>query len=142
MDLSQNNYNFAVKPNLIIPMNRFKYLIILTSLLACSYNVFADSTASTSNKKTEILHERNPGDRPKAPSRIFIECRYGIGHMEFSIPENIYGMTVNILREEACEFSCYVTSEEPYIDIPTFSGEYTVQCVTDDGSIFSGILQF
>lgn len=32
-------------------MNRFKYLIILTSLLACSYNVFADSTASTSNKK-------------------------------------------------------------------------------------------
>jgi hypothetical protein len=62
--------------------------------------------------------------------------------MEFTIPENIYGMTVNILREEACEFSCYVTSEEPYIDIPTFSGEYTVQCVTDDGSIFSGILQF
>jgi len=39
----------------------------------------------------------------------------------------------------------YILNNVPniiYIDIPTFSGEYTVQCITDDGSVFSGTVEF
>ncbi|MDE6670375.1 MAG: hypothetical protein K2K26_11930 [Muribaculaceae bacterium] len=125
-------------------MSKFKlYLTILLCTLS-GLSVLADSEGDKKDySKLTIPQKRNNNlpTRPNAPSHIFIECEYGDGFMKFLFPDGIYSLSVRIYNE-LDNWWGIATTEESYIEIPSFNGEYIIECTSDDGRIFSGEIFF
>lgn len=127
-------------------MKRVKVYLALLMLSA----YFLSSAVANTNEclqgptlqKVKFLRCKvQPAGRPNAPSRVFIECTYGDGGMEFTFPEGVETLTVQISNEgETLTF--VATSEEPRFEIPVLTGEYAIQCTTDDGRVFAGVIEF
>ncbi len=124
-------------------MKQFKIFIIL--LLCCLPIKIAiaegDGHKQPSSTNTIILSKNTSASkRPHAPARDFIVCQYGVGYLEFIFPNDINSLTIQVYNNDS--WTGFVTVEEPVIETPIFEGEYTIQCTTNDGSIFNGIIDF
>ena len=95
------------------------------------------------NTGTSILFPIKPGTgaKPKAPSRVYIECYYSTGSLTFVLPPSIYSTTVD-LSNDRDTWSGFVTRDQPTLDIPDLEGEYTIKCNADDGKTYIGTLEF
>ncbi len=124
-------------------MRQLKIFIIL--FLCClPIRIVADSNGDNqpSSSNTIILSKSSSATkRPNAPARDFIECHYGAGYLEFGFSNNISSLTVE-LYNDTDSWAGFVTVETPIIETPVFEGEYTIQCTTNDGRIFKGIIDF
>lgn len=93
------------------------------------------------SSKATILGMKSNKHRPKAPSRVFVECVYGEDYMTFSFPGGISSYTVHIYNETD-EWYSYVSEEKPTVNIPLFTGTYTLECTANDGRVFTGTVDF
>lgn len=80
-------------------------------------------------------------DRPNAPSRVRIMCDYGDGYVRLTFPEGIWSATVSI-SNGSDEWFGFASVDEPLMETPSFSGEYTIRCFADNGSTFVGTLVY
>lgn len=125
-----------------------KLSIFLTSIFVCFTSIisFADSTTEVKTRKTistTIIRSKktSTGNRPNAPSKIFIECQYGEGWINFSFPDTSNVLYVEISNDSET-WTGVATLYEPTIETPCFEGLYTIQCTTDDDRIFIGELHY
>lgn len=79
--------------------------------------------------------------RPSMPSRQRISCTYSRGHIELDFNCSEY-LDVTISNEDIPVWSGTITQDEPSADIPVLYGEPTIMCITDEGRIFTGYLDF
>ena len=118
-------------------------LLVLASMLPLPMR--ADETAPKDPVKdpykTIIIREPRPKNRPEAPSRVYIECRYGAGFMWFQLPAGVYQATLR-LSNDTFVWEGLVTTDNPMVEIPSLTGEYTLLCQTDNGRLFTGLLEF
>lgn len=80
-------------------------------------------------------------NHPNAPSRIYIGCSYGAGYVQLAFPEGIYSATVTISNGED-EWFGFASVDEPLMETPVFYGDYTIECIADNGRLFTGTLHF
>ncbi len=118
-------------------------LIISIVILCIAY--FQNIAASNSNvtipeKKSE--NGADPNNRPKLPSRKGIRCSYSNTHIEMQFPEDVSMMTVSIYNDNETIWYGILTKEEPHTDLPDIVGEYSIECVADNGKSYSCILNF
>ncbi|MDE6417378.1 MAG: hypothetical protein K2K68_10195 [Duncaniella sp.] len=109
---------------------------------------FATSFASgnaDSNKppqpKMVVLRGKGISVRPGAPSNFLIDCYYGEGYIGFVFPSGVNFISVSISNESE-EWAGLVTVDEPETMTPSFSGEYEIECVADNGHTFVGIIEY
>ena len=77
------------------------------------------------------------------PSRIFIECRYSVGHISFAVPSDVLFLEVSLNKNETTLWEGIVTRENPRTTIPVLpSGNYDIVCRTDGNQIFHGSLTY
>ena len=112
----------------------------------CMLTALADSEGnqnkSSSDPGTAILYQKKyNSNRPNAPQRIYIECQYRNGSIEFIFPNGIYSVSVHIYND-LDNWWGIATTEEPCIEIPFFNGNYIIECTSDDGRTFSGEIIF
>ena len=92
--------------------------------------------------KTVILrHTKHDSLRPNAPSRVIIECAYGDGVLQLHLPSGVYYANLRLMNDTYV-WEGLVTADNPTVEIPSLNGEYTLLCQTDDGRIFTGLLEF
>ena len=123
-------------------MQKLKLFIVaaICCLSIITVSAIPDSHQSSSNSSSTVLHQKGPASqRPNAPSRVYIECRYGAGVMEFSFIEGVNSMSVTVANESYQSFDI-VTAEEPMMELSLPSGEYAIECLTDDGRTFTGTI--
>ncbi len=124
-----------------------KKFIVFALLLIFGLSISATMSASDDNSGVDIpydtilLHPSRPSGRPNAPSRVYIECTYGIGFINFSFPENIQEVSVEIYNEEE-SVAGHVTNSFPRLDLPELTGSFTIICMTEDNRVFQGTLIF
>lgn len=128
-------------------MDKLKFLI-LSVVLVISCNVaMADSSSSgnttekATTKKTVLYASHKGSLRPNAPSRLCMECNYGDGVIEFLLPEGVESLFVRVY-DSLFELEGIVTCANPRFEIPNLQGEYSIECITEDGRVFSGIIIF
>lgn len=117
-------------------------IVTLSSILINTLAVANMDNSSTSTGGFISLTKRNgTNKRPNAPSRDFLECNYGEGFLVVVVPDGVSYITVRIYddRDEYCGF---VTSDAPIVELPMLTGEYYVECTTDDGRVFCGIIEW
>ena len=74
-------------------------------IILCGLGLFSIQGASDGrdtppvSSKATILGMKSNKHRPKAPSRIFVECVYGEDYMTFSFPAGIVSYTVYIYND-------------------------------------------
>lgn len=128
-------------------MEKIKYLVaILTLIFAFQWSngnsPVSINENSTSMYKTILKH--NPAKktgRPNAPSRSYIECFYGDGVVGFSFSGGVQSMEVRIYNG-VNEYVGTTTADTPWIELPSLSGIYDIECTTDDGRVFSGVIEW
>ena len=91
--------------------------------------------------KTVLRQDKRNSKRPNAPSRLYMECFYGEGFIEFVIPEGTESLSVRVYKEEE-EWTGIVSMTNPIFELPELCGEYKVECIDDSGRTFSGIIEF
>lgn len=79
--------------------------------------------------------------RPNAPSRSYIVCLYSEGFIEFTFPDGVQSMEVRIYNG-VNEYVGTTTADTPWIELPSLSGIYDIECTTDDGRVFSGSVEW
>lgn len=128
-------------------MDKLKFLI-LGVVFAFSCNiVMADSSSSgnTSEKATTkktVLYASPTGSlRPNAPSRLSMECSYGEEFIEFLLPEGVESLFIRVY-DSLFELDGMVTCSNPRFETPNLQGEYSIECITEDGRVFFGIIVF
>ena len=110
--------------------------------MAASIAMGAEAPKTTAKHKT-VLHAKDISThRPKAPLRLYIECLYGEGIIEFNMSEVIDNLDFTISTGSDVIWCGHVTTDEPTTEIPILRGEYQIDCVTDGGMTFSGSLIF
>lgn len=126
-------------------MNRkIKFLFTLLVLVLASFRVVADDSGNASSGNNTILekHDKNSNNGPRIPSRVYIECSYGVGYVEFTFPVECEYMEVTLEQNGVQVYYGVVTPDEPCAEIPVLSGECTVTCHTDGNQTYSGVLFF
>lgn len=121
---------------------KFKLIPAILICTLISPAAMADENASQngSTSGSSILYPIPKGTlRPRVPSRVYIACRYGAGVMEFSFIEGVNSMSVTVANESYQSFDI-VTAEEPMMELSLPSGEYAIECLTDDGRTFTGTI--
>lgn len=130
-----------------------KLKILFAVLLGC-FSVSAIVAADTSSQgksidtppkdpyKSTLLHLKRVSNRPNSPSRVGIECVYGEGFIEFSLPESVFSLSVTISNDTE-EWYVFVTRYDFIQELPIgLSGEYSVECTADDGRIYIGSIVY
>lgn len=118
-------------------------LIIFVALLSI-INFPVNGMSSSDNVIIPSTQEigTQPNNRPKLPSRKGIRCSYSNTHIEMQFPEDVSMMTVSIYNDNETIWYGILTKEEPYADLPDIVGEYSIECVADNGKTYSCILYF
>lgn len=125
-----------------------KILTVVFSIIMFLFPLNASSEGQKSDETTKklVLERNNNHDsvtnRPKAPSRIVLECYYSSGHLRFTVPADAEYLYITIGDEDASVWTGMVTREYPETDIPMLIGEYEITCRTDGNQIFGGVLNF
>ncbi len=123
--------------------NRRLFTLLLAFSLLGAFSVRADGetgTGSTPNPESLKLRPGNPW-YPHAPSRMYIECIYGKGYIQFFLPEGIYSLSVTIFSD-SYSWSGFVTRDQSVLELPELEGSYTVKCNADDGKTYYGTIEF
>lgn len=124
-------------------MKRLKNILMLICMLTASIVCIwgtPNNGNDTDKDKTILLIPKVKPQRPNAPFYYFIECHYGRGYMEFSIPAGFEYLIVSIRDGEYSVWEGMVSPENPYTEIPDLSGEYTVVCTSDGNHTFVGTI--
>ena len=135
--------NFAgnIKPKIV--MNQLtKYLTTLLLIPLSCLTLAADDNGGNNNTVEIPIKEPAPQRPPRVPSRVCIECSYGVGYVEFTLPVECEYMEVTLEQNGVQVYYGVVTPEEPGAEIPVLSGECTVTCHTDGNQTYSGVLLF
>lgn len=129
-------------------MKKVKFLVMLLALVLASQWSEASSSTSSKDNTTPVIKETilrsNPArktNRPNAPSRSYIECFYGVGFIEFVMPDGVQTMGVRVFNG-VDEYAGTVTANTPWVELPNLSGIYDIECTTDDGRVFSGSIEW
>ncbi|MGM9799606.1 MAG: hypothetical protein ACI30M_02835 [Muribaculaceae bacterium] len=103
-----------------------------------------NNNSESTQSSTTTLEKRKPDvpNGPRVPSRVYIECSYGVGYVEFTFPVECEYMEVTLEQNGVQVYYGVVTPEEPCAEIPLLSGECTVTCHTDGNQTYSGVLFF
>lgn len=103
-----------------------------------------NNNSESTQSSTATLEKRKPDvpKGPRVPSRVYIECSYGVGYVEFTLPVECEYMEVTLEQNGVQVYYGVVTPEEPCAEIPVLSGECTVTCHTDGNQTYSGVLFF
>lgn len=125
-----------------------KHLVSILALALSfqwSYAGSSDSKADGSNHSfsettLKLLSHKN-NHRPNAPSRSYIGCFYGEGFIEIVLPDGIHTMEVRVYNGDG-EYAGTVSVDTPWIELPILSGIYDVECTSDDGRVFSGVIEW
>lgn len=122
--------------SIIVPL-----IFAVCSLLSTAIYASEGGSDTKVPDKTIVLYDNIPSGRPNAPSRVYIECTYGSGFINFSFPESIQEISVEIYNED--ESICgVVTNNFPCMELPDMSGNYNIVCTTENNKIYRGILTF
>lgn len=148
MEKHVERYKFAPKTINSSNMDKLK-ILILSVVILCFLGIANKMTADTSGepkskdmtsgKKTVLSLSKKGTARPNALSNIGMECFYGDGFIEFEFPEGVQYLYVKVY-DMLFEFEGIVTKDSPTLEIPSHHGEYNIECTTDDGRMFSGII--
>lgn len=103
--------------------------------------VTADSgnTSTGNTGETSLYQRRDNVGRPNAPPRVTIECIYGEGCLSIVIPEGVMCISVKVYNDTE-EYFGFVTTEDATMTLPILIGEYNIECTTDDGRVFCGVI--
>lgn len=102
----------------------------------------AKSEESSSNgQRTTLTQEKSNKNRPGLPSKVYVECIYDEGYLSFSFPGGIVAYTVRVY-DDTDEWYGYVCVDEPMVQVPLFTGVYSVECIANDGRVFKGTITF
>lgn len=130
-------------------MKKVKHLVVMV-LLAFTFFQWTNAIASTAiscnvaQSLGEITLKRNPAkrtDRPNAPVRDYVSCIYGMNFIEILFPDGVSSMSIYIYNEDD-EFTGTVNVDTPWIEIPEFSGIYDIECISDDGREYIGVIEW
>jgi len=91
--------------------------------------------------QTVLRQHRGTTKRPNAPSRLYIECFYGDGFIQFVIPDGTQTLSVRVYNDSE-EWSGVVSIANPTLELPTLIGEYTVECIDDSNRSFYGTIEY
>lgn len=97
--------------------------------------------AAGSKEDETVLNQPVTPIRPNVPSRVQIKCYYASGYVRLGFPEGIYSATVTISNGEE-EWFGFASVDEPLMETPVFTGDYTIECIADNGRLFTGTLHF
>lgn len=128
-------------------MKNLKFLFAILALALTFQWSFADSSTTSGSGSSAIKNtilknkSHNNSHRPNAPSRLYIECFYGEGFVEFIFPDGVQTMEVRVYNG-VDEYAGTVSVENPLFELPILSGEYEIECSCDDGRIFSGMIEW
>ena len=146
------NLDFPYEPLIFAENQSFQPMKTVTKILALlilllfpfqEITADDDTPSDDENDKTEILVPTPPPGKPRMPSRIFIECRYSVGHISFAVPSDVLFLEVSLNKNETTLWEGIVTRDNPKTIIPVLpSGEYTIVCRTDGNQIFHGTLTY
>lgn len=115
--------------------------LLLAFLLLFSVSVSAEDDNNDDTSTVVLTPKDKPG--PRMPSRIFIECRYSVGHISFAVPSDVLFLEVSLSKNENTLWEGIVTQDNPKTIIPVLpSGEYTIVCRTDGNQIYQGTLMY
>lgn len=109
--------------------------------MTLSLPVMADQQAPSNKGYAVLAQNKSNGNRPKAPTTLFVGCEYGDGFLVFTLPESV-GMLTFILYKDGEVISGMATSEDPCVEIPSLHGEYNIECVDDGNRTYTGVLDF
>lgn len=106
----------------------------------CRINADDNNTPTSPSIPTSKLKEGpRPSNRPNSMVSEIITCSYSNGELEFILPDSIQGGTV-IINSGSWGEIFYITAEDSIIRWLGQTGTYTIEFVSDDGRVFSGIL--
>jgi hypothetical protein len=120
-------------------------LMIIIPTLNFDYAMANPENSESANVSTNvvILRPKSLPTRPNAPSRNFIECSYDIGYLNLNLPTGVNYANVSISEISSdIIWEGYVSTDSYTIQIPVLSGEYEIDCTTDDGRVYFGTLIF
>lgn len=104
-------------------------------------NPIAPSDSLSRKHKNLIPPVKGGNLRPTAPSRVYIVCEYAPGVMTLTLPTGIYQVTAR-LYNETVDWTGLFTRDIPTVEIPLITGSCNINCVSDDGRVFSTTLDF
>ena len=117
-------------------------IVILCGLGISSVRVSSEEKKPPSvSSHVIVLSSKSQSGRPKAPSRLHVECTYSADEMTFSFPGEISSYSI-CMYNDTDEWYGYISKEEPTVQIPLFVGTYTVECTANDGRVFTGTIEF
>ncbi len=116
-------------------------LLFLLCLMMSSFVCAAGNTNAgngTSEKQPIVIPRNVKYGRPKAPSRDVIICHCNENELVFELPQSIYSMTVTIINTEYVLWTGLISRDNNVAEITLPSGEWVINCVAEDGRLFSG----
>lgn len=121
-----------------------KALVALTILALSLASVTIPCYASETNTKNGTVSRTTSikPNRPSAPSHSYIHFIYTRGHIDFTLSPTMEYLDVTISKDDIPVWSGTVTQDEPSAEIPVLYGEYTIACITDNGQVYLGVLNF
>ena len=121
-------------------MAKLNLVILFACCVFMSIWASPEGTTSSDPDHVVIFQQDVPNKRPNLPARYYLECHYGCGYMEFSIPAGFEYLIVSIRDGEYSVWEGMVSPDNPYTEIPDLSGEYTVVCTSDGNHTFVGTI--
>ncbi len=118
------------------------FFLFLISIVASPVFIAASiNSLSEAQKSTKLISNKKAPGRPGVPPHVTIECYYGDGYIGFVFPVDVNAISVTVCNEIE-EWSGLATVNEPVVETPSFSGEYEIECVADNGHTFVGIIEY
>ena len=122
-------------------MNKLTIPLLIGLMTLCSsFDVLADSQSNTTDNYITIK-AGGLKKRPGMPPLLSLDCYYGEGYIGFVFPDDVNTISITISNDFE-EWSRCVTSDEPVTETPSFSGEYQIECVADNGHTFIGMIEY
>lgn len=115
---------------------RIIFIAICFLALSTLANPSSDSNSTPNN--VVILHSPAQTNKPKAPSRVYIECIYGYGYLSFTLPQEVSTLNIYVYQNGNLIFSDIITDTHEFIEAPIYSGEYYICGVSNLGKTFEG----
>lgn len=125
-------------------MRKVRIIILVIVAVLSGIVAFADSQKGGRPPmlgKTVILHQKVLSKRPNAPSRNVMECMYGDGFITCEFSEEVHSISIR-LYNDCEEYSAIISQDNATMVIPPLSGEYNIECHSDNGRVFVGFLNF
>lgn len=122
-------------------MKKIVVLFILIISAIASHAGDGENSVYPPEEKRVTLRGKGLSHRPGAPSNFFIDCYYSDGYIGLVMPTGVYSVSVSISNEIE-DWSGIVTVDDPVTETPSFSGEYQIECVADNGHTFIGIIEY